>query len=196
MKRLRVLPLVVLGVLLPLIASAEMYQWVDGKGVKHYSNSPPPVGIKADSSWGEIKYDEKKGQAQKDKDAEIVREAEAANRQAEAEAKTAKPKNAQQEALDAKKAEQKALGESISQKRRYVKRRGKTDINKIKRLNEEIAELKKNKNADPEKIKELEAEVEETKEKFYHKSGRGRKGTKEEVQRHRQLNEEIREVEK
>jgi len=195
MKRLRYLPLVVLGVLLPLLAGAEMYQWVDGKGVRHYSNSPPPEGIKAGSSWGEVKYDEKADQANKEKTAEIVREAEAANRQAEVEAETAKQKNTRQEALDAKKAEKEALGESITRKRRYIKRRGRTDINKIKRLDEEIAELKKNKNADPEKIKELEAEVEETKEKFYHKSGRGRKGTKEEIERYRQLDEELREHE-
>ena len=196
MKRLRYLPLVILGVLLPLLAGAEMYQWVDDKGVRHYSNSPPAEGIKADRSWGETKYDEKKGQAQKDKDAAIVREAEAANRQAEAEAGAAKQEKAQQEALDTKKAEQEALGESISRKRRYIKRRGKSDINKIKRLNEEIAELKKNKNTDPEKIKELEAEVEEVKDKFYHKSGRGRKGTKEEIERYRQLDEEIRDDKK
>ena len=73
MKRLRVLPLVVLGVLLPLLVGAEMYQWVDGKGVRHYSNSPLPEGIKTGSSWGEIKYDEKAGRASEAKTAQIAR---------------------------------------------------------------------------------------------------------------------------
>ena len=71
-----------------------------------------------------------------------------------------------QEKLDGLKREQEALGEDIAKKRRYVKRRGKTDINKIKRLNAEIEALKQSPNPDPEKIKELEAEVQETKEKF------------------------------
>ena len=43
----------------------------------------------------------------------------------------------------------------------------------------------------PEKIKALEEELEETKNKFYQKSGRGRKGTREEVQRKQALDEEI-----
>ncbi len=196
MKRLRYLPLVVLGVFLPLVAGAEMYQWVDDKGVKHYTNSPPPVGVSADRSWGEIKSDEKASQTQKEQEAKIIKEAEAANRQAKVDAESARQKKARDEALDAKKAEKEELGDSISRKRRYIKRRGKTEINEIKRLDGEIEALKKDKNADPEKIKELEAEMQETKEKVYHKSGRARKGTKEEIERYRQLDEEIREDKK
>ncbi len=196
MKRLRYLPLVVLGVLLPLVVGAEMYQWVDDKGVRHYTNSPPPEGVSADRSWGEIKSDDKAGRAQKEQEAKIIKEAEAANRQAISGAEAARQKKARDEALDAKKVERDELGESISKKRRYIKRRGKTEINEIKRLDGEIEALKKDKNADPEKIKELEAEMQETKEKVYHKSGRARKGTKEEIQRYRQLDEEIREDKK
>ncbi len=196
MKRLRYLLLVVLGVLLPLVAGAEMYQWVDDKGVRHYTNSPPPEGVSADRSWGEIKSDDKAGRAQKEQEAKIIKEAEAANRQAKVDAESARQKKVRDEALDAKKAEREALGDSISRKRRYIKRRGKTEINEIKRLDGEIEALKKDKNADPEKIKELEAEMQETKEKVYHKSGRARKGTKEEIERYRQLDEEIREDKK
>ena len=31
-------------ILLPLAAAAQMYKWVDEKGVTHYSESPPPDG--------------------------------------------------------------------------------------------------------------------------------------------------------
>ena len=168
-----------------------MYQWVDDAGVKHYSNSPPPEGIQAESSWGEMKGGGADDQDLKSREAAIIKEREAANRQKEIDAAAAKQEKASQEALDAKKAEQEALGDSIRKKRRYVKRRGKTDINKIVRLSAEIEALKKDKSADPEKIRELEAEVQETKEKFYLKSGRGRKGTREEVERYYQLQMEI-----
>jgi hypothetical protein len=191
MRLLKYLPLVILSVFLAHIAGAEMYHWVDNQGVKHYTNSPPPEESRTGSSWDEIKSSGADDSDLKAREAAIIKETEAANRQKEIDAAAAKQEAASQEALDAKKAEKDALGESISNKRRYVKRRGKTDINKIKRLNQEIEALKQDKNADPEKIKDLEAEVQETKEKFYHKSGRGRKGTKEEVERHYQLEMEI-----
>ena len=196
MRLLKYLPLVILSVCLAHIAGAEMYQWVDNQGVKHFTNSPPPGGTSADSSWGEIKSSGAGDSDIKAREAAIIKETEAASRQKEIDAAAAKRKEARQEALDAKKAELKALGESISSKRRYVKRRGKTDINKIQRLNEEIAALKKDPSADPEKIKILETEVAEIKDKFYNKSGRGRKGVADEVERHRQLELEIEAMEK
>jgi hypothetical protein len=191
MRLLKYLPLVILSVFLAHIAGAEMYHWVDSQGVKHYTNSPPPEESRTGSSWGEIKSSGADDLDLKAREAAIIKEAEAANRQTEIDAAAAKQEKASQEALDAKKAEQEALGESISQKRRYIHRRGKTNINKIKRLNAEIEVLKKDKNADPERIKELEAEVQETKEKIYFKSGRARKGTKQEIERHYQLELEI-----
>ena len=196
MTRFTYLPLVVLIVCLPCIAGAEMYQWVDDKGVKHYANSPPPEGVKAKSSWDEVQTGAVDAQDRKTREAAIIKETEAANRQAEIDTAAARKQKASQAALDAKKAELKALGESIASKRRYVKRRGKTDINKLKRLDEEIAALKKDPSADPAKIKSLEEEAEKTRQKFYGKSGRGRKGTKEEVVRYRQLELEIEAMEK
>ncbi len=191
MKQLLILLLVALGVFMPLVAGAEMYQWVDEKGVKHFSNSPPPEGVTADRTRDEIKYDKAADEAGNAEKERIVKEVEAANRQAEKDAVVAKEQKARQEALDAKKAEQAELRESVISKRRYIKRRGKTDINKLIRLNEEIEALQKDKNADPEKIRELEEEAEEVREKFYQKSGRGRKGTKDEIQELHRLREEI-----
>ena len=54
MTRIKYLLLIILIVCLPYIAGAETYQWVDGAGVKHYANSPPPEGTNADSSWAKL----------------------------------------------------------------------------------------------------------------------------------------------
>jgi len=195
MTRLACLPLVVLVILWPGTVGAEMYKWVDAGGITHYSNSPPPEGIRAKSSWDEVGTVESDRADRKAREAAIIKKTEAANRQAEIDAAVAEKQKAGQEALDAGKAEKEALGESISKKRRYIKRRGKTDINKIKRLNKEMEALKKDPTADPESIKELEAEIQETKDNVYRKSGRGRKGTREEVERYRRLEMEIQDKE-
>jgi len=195
MTRVKTLPLVLLLILWPVVTAAEMYQWVDEKGVRHFSNDPPPAGTQAES-YREIKSKDTDVQSRKEREAAIIKETEAANQQREKDAATAKEQKARQEAIDAKKAEKEALGESISKKRRYIKRRGKTDINKLKRIDQELEALRKNPNADPKKIKALEEEYQEIKDKFIHKSGRGRKGTKAEVQRYKELEQEIQELEK
>jgi len=194
MSRLKYLPLIILGVFLPYIAGAEMYQWVDAGGVKHYSNTAPPQGIQADSAWAEIKTTTAEDASLDARKAAILEEVEAANRQGEADAKRAKQEKALQEALDARVQEQKALEDSIYRKRRYLKRRGKTDVRKIKRLENEIQALRQNKNANPEKIKRLEAEYEATKKKIYRQAERGRKGTRQEVQRYQELEAEVPEI--
>ena len=33
--------------LFPVLAHAQVYRWTDAKGTVHYSNSPPPQGVKA-----------------------------------------------------------------------------------------------------------------------------------------------------
>lgn len=195
MTRINYLPLVLLIILLPVVAAAEMYQWVDEKGVRHFSNEPPPTGTRAESYY-EIKSRDTEAQSRQEREAAIIKETEAANQQREIDAAAAKEKKARQDAIDAKKAEKEALGESISKKRRYIKRRGKTDINKLKRIDQELEALRKDPNADPEKIKALEEEYQETKDKFIYKSGRGRKGTKEEIKRYQELEQEIEKLEK
>jgi hypothetical protein len=37
-------------------AFAEIYQWTDAAGVKHYTNSPPTGGVKVESTREEIAY--------------------------------------------------------------------------------------------------------------------------------------------
>lgn len=195
MKRINYLPLVLLIVFIPMVAAADVYQWVDENGVRHFSNLQAPAGTPVDSER-EIKSSGTETQERSAREAAIIKETEAANQQREIDAATAKEQKAQQEAIDAKKAEQEALGESISRKRRYIKRRGKSDINKLRRLDAEIETLKKDKNADPKKIQALQEEYDEARMKFIQKSGRGRKGTKAEVQRYLELEKELQEIEK
>jgi len=195
MTHIKYLPLVLLIVFLPIGATANMYQWVDENGVRHFSNLQAPAGTAVETKQ-ELKSSGADAQERSAREAAIIKETEAANQQREIDAATAKEKKAHQEALDAKKAEKEALGESISKKRRYIKRRGKTDINKLKRMDQELDALRKDPNADPKKIKALEEEYQETKDKFIYKSGRGRKGTKDEVKRYKELEQEIQELEK
>jgi len=196
MTRLKYLLLVMLLLVLYVPGvGADMYQWVDENGVRHFSNLQAPAGTQVESRT-ELKSSGAKAPGRSAREVAIIKETDAANQQREIDAAAAKDQKAKQAAIDAKKAEQEALGESISKKRRYIKRRGKTDINKLKRIDQQLEALRKDPNADPEKIKALEEEYQETKDNFIRKSGRGRKGTKEEVRRYQELEQEIQEIEK
>ncbi len=51
--------------------SAEIYQWIDGNGVRHYSNTPPPEGVQITNRFAEEKFDpeeEKKIRAAEEKE--------------------------------------------------------------------------------------------------------------------------------
>ena len=48
----------VILLLLPCAVLGEIYGWVDENGVKHYSNDPPPEGVKAFTQTAEIQTDE------------------------------------------------------------------------------------------------------------------------------------------
>lgn len=39
--------IVVALLMLPLLCQAQVYRWTDARGTVHYSNSPPPQGVKA-----------------------------------------------------------------------------------------------------------------------------------------------------
>ena len=54
MKKLRTAAALLAFFILPGFASAEIYEWIDDKGVKHYSNEPPPEGVRVVSRRPEI----------------------------------------------------------------------------------------------------------------------------------------------
>ena len=58
MKTGRLLAGAVILLLLPCVVFGEIYGWVDENGVKHYSNDPPPEGVKAFTQTAEIQTDE------------------------------------------------------------------------------------------------------------------------------------------
>jgi len=58
MKRL--IPLVLVSVfwLWSSIAAAQIYEWIDKNGVRHFTNVPPPAGVKIVNEQEAIPYDE------------------------------------------------------------------------------------------------------------------------------------------
>ncbi len=57
MKRWKRSAVLLIFLLLPCASFGEIYGWVDENGVKHYSNDPPPEGVKAISQTAEIPAD-------------------------------------------------------------------------------------------------------------------------------------------
>ncbi len=55
MKTQSLLVVLLFVLLLPCMAFGEIYGWVDENGVKHYSNYPPPDGVKIISQDTEIR---------------------------------------------------------------------------------------------------------------------------------------------
>ena len=53
---------------LPCASFAQIYEWVDEKGVKHYSNDPPPDGVEVFSQSDEIQTDETQIEEQEQSD--------------------------------------------------------------------------------------------------------------------------------
>lgn len=83
--------LVVLAV--PVLYAAQVYQWTDENGVKHFSNDPPPESVQVDQVKSEIQYDEAADEANRARnEAELKRFQDEQRQQeaAEAEAKKAK----------------------------------------------------------------------------------------------------------
>ena len=62
--------------LLPCTTSGEIYGWVDGNGIKHYSNDPPPEGIKAFTQTDEIQTDPAQEQKRTESDRKVLKEME------------------------------------------------------------------------------------------------------------------------
>jgi hypothetical protein len=53
--------LTALLIALPAIASAQVYKWVDANGTTHFSESPPPQGVKYQSIHTRIGADQPQG---------------------------------------------------------------------------------------------------------------------------------------
>lgn len=71
--------------LLPCATFGQIYEWMDESGVKHYSNDPPPDGVKAFTQADEIKTDEAQLQKQEESGRQDLEEPEEQTPESEAE---------------------------------------------------------------------------------------------------------------
>jgi len=52
----------------PCAMAGQVYEWIDEKGVKHFTNEPPPPGATIVGQDKEIPYDEEKDRQRKESD--------------------------------------------------------------------------------------------------------------------------------
>ena len=69
MKMLLFFSMLALPLALNHLTHAEMYQWTDNNGVRHYSNSPPPESVTAYHTEPEISLEKQPGRKHGEKEA-------------------------------------------------------------------------------------------------------------------------------
>ena len=74
MKRWKRSAVLLIFLLLPCASFGEIYGWVDENGVKHYSNDPPPEGVKAISQTAEITADPMQDAKREESDRQALQE--------------------------------------------------------------------------------------------------------------------------
>ena len=184
-------PLVIFTLLLSAWpASAELRQWTDENGVKHFSNKKElPDGVSVERS-----FEEKTSRPPPPPRRKALPETRTKSGQQTIYQPYAKERQAAiLKEIRALEVRQGDVFERIYTKRRYVKRQGKKDIERIRRLNGEIEALK-NKAADPGKLEQLEAERTAAKERLFNENLRTRKGVGEDIQEYKNIDAEISEL--
>jgi len=189
-----IIPLTFSLLLAAMPAGAELRQWTDEHGVKHFSNKKElPEGVSVERS-----YEEKEGSVA----APVYRRKPAQTVQPRSKPPKAKqPKSrydrkkvrAQIRALEGKK---ETVFERIYSKRRYVKRQGKKDIDRIRRLDSEIKALEQGGSPDTGTLQKLTNERNAAKERLFNDNLRTRKGVGEDIREYRQLEKEIADLQK
>jgi hypothetical protein len=176
-----------------LPAAAELRQWTDENGVKHFSNRKElPEGVSVERSIEE--KESHPGEQHK------YRKTVPATRSQSTPGQTYGPRSNPNKAAVLKKirtreAKLNEIFERIYTKRRYVKRHGKQDIDIIRRLNSEIEALEK-KGTDPANLKQLQQERAAAKKRLFNENLRTRKGVGEDIQKYKQIEDEIAELKK
>ncbi len=176
-----------------LPAAAELRQWTDENGVKHFSNKEKlPEGVSVERSIEE--KESHPGEQRK------YRKTVPATRSRPATGQTYRPRSNPNKAailkeIHARENKLNEIFDRIYAKRRYVKRHGKQDINRIRRLNGEIAALGKS-GTDPAKLKQLKQERAAAKKRLFNENLRTRKGVGEDIQAYKKIEDEIAELKK
>ena len=75
MKKLSLI-LIPLIFFLPQLTFGEIYSWIDENGVKHFSNEPPPEGVKILNQTKEIKTDKEKDRQREESDKQYMKKLE------------------------------------------------------------------------------------------------------------------------
>jgi hypothetical protein len=150
-KYVKILLVTVSSIAIYTAAIAEIYQWTDAAGVKHYSNTPPSEGIEVESSRKEIIYsvEESEEPPQKPVKSDSTDDSsdyleELKQERAKRKATEAEKKTAEREALEAQKElEAQEIIEQTSNKkgsRRRQIRRQKKQERLLRELDEKYAD--------------------------------------------------------
>jgi len=83
MKKLSLLAALITVFFMPHLTSAEIYSWVDENGVKHFSNEPPPEGVKILNQTKEIKTDKEKDRQREESDKQYMKKLEQDSQESE-----------------------------------------------------------------------------------------------------------------
>ncbi len=179
-----------------LPASAELRQWTDEKGVKHFSNQKElPGGVSPERSWEEKESHHP--------DAERPQQRPRSYTRPQTKPETASPNRANtgsdpkaniRNEINLLEARLRKLSEKIYAKRRYVKRQGKKDIDRIRRLNGEIEDLEKSNAADNGRIMQLKDARDAAKERLFNENLRTRKGVGKDIQEYKKIDAEIKKL--
>ena len=180
----------VLLILLFMVPPAwgELRQWTDENGVKHFSNKEElPAGTKVEQT-----FEEKEGRPGEPKTYQrsrpVVRPQPKPRQTAPARKITTRADILAE--ISTNEAKVREVFERIYTKRRYVKRRGKQDVEIIQRLNDEIEALAKS-GGDAARRKGLEEERAAARKRLFNANLRTRKGVGDDIQEYKQLLEKI-----
>ena len=169
---------------------AELRQWTDENGVKHFSNKMElPTGTEVERTF-------------KEKESRPAAQHPPGTVQPDSAVPRSKPtviyhkqptpdKGKILEEIRIREDRQNELFERIYAKRRYVKRQGKKDIDRIRRLNGEIAALEKSGAADRGRLEKMKVERAAAKERLFNENLRTRKGVGEDIQEYKKIEIEI-----
>ena len=173
-------------------ASAELRQWTDENGVMHFSNRKElPAGVSVDRSMEEKESRSDTRLAPHTAPEDSPHTDQPGKKSSASLNSSDMPSADIRKEIRHKEARLKALFERIYTQRRYVKRHGKTDIQQIKRLESEIAILKKGGAANAAEIKQRQVEKEAAQKRLFNENLRTRKGVGETIREYKKIEAEI-----
>ena len=175
MKKVPFIVILCLPLVLGPLTHAEMYQWTDNNGIKHYSNSPPPESVTAYRTEPEIAPDRQHGKKREQNETRLRNsENKAEEQRVEREQEKAAQKSAEKKQL--LEAEKSQIEDDIAKKKRYFRGKSRRHIIKLNNIEKQLAELEK-KGGNSEEIKRLEAERQKVIEllirdkRYFHRGG-------------------------